>query len=112
MILSHIVAALSAFVRSVQYAGVLRISKAERVRYVKKAVRLALCYAGFGTFWNLREAWKAGEAAFLILRLRRGHRLADISTRKHEALSRGVLTALSRSRASRVSSDVIRQRNT
>lgn len=65
MIFSHIVAALSAFIRSVQYAGVLRISKAERVPYVKKAVRLALCYAGFGIPWNLREAWKAGEAAFL-----------------------------------------------
>lgn len=65
MIFSHIVAALSAFIRSVQYAGVLRISKAERVRYLKKAIRLALCYAGFGTPWNLMEAWKAGEAAFL-----------------------------------------------
>lgn len=65
MIISHIVAALSAFIRSVQYAGVLGIHKAERVRYVKKSIRLALCYAGFGTPWNLREAWKAGEAAFL-----------------------------------------------
>lgn len=65
MILSHIVAALSAFIRSDQYAGILKISKAERVPYVKKSVRLALCYAGFGTPWNLREAWKAGKAAFL-----------------------------------------------
>jgi hypothetical protein len=65
MILSHIVAALSAFVRSVQYAGVLGISQAERVRYVKKSIRLALCYAGFGAPWNVMEAWKAGEAAFL-----------------------------------------------
>src|SRR5438067_1464233 len=65
MILTHIVAALGAFLRSVQYAGVLRISQAERVRYVKKSMRLALCYAGFGIPWNLREAWKAGEAAFL-----------------------------------------------
>lgn len=65
MIFSHIVAALSAFMLSVKYAGVLKISKSERVPYVKKAVRLALCYAGFGTHWNLREAWKAGEAAFL-----------------------------------------------
>lgn len=65
MILSHIVAALSAFVRSVQYAGVLGISRAELVRYVKKSIRLALCYAGFGTPWNVGEAWKAGEAAFL-----------------------------------------------
>lgn len=65
MIVTHIVAALSAFVRSVQYGGVLRISQAERVRYTKKSIRLALCYAGFGTPWNLMEAWKAGEAAFL-----------------------------------------------
>jgi hypothetical protein len=65
MIFSHLVAALSAFISSLQYAGVLGISKGERVRYVKKAIRLALCYAGFGVPWNLREAWKAGEAAFL-----------------------------------------------
>jgi hypothetical protein len=65
MILTHIVAALGAFRHSVQYAGVLRISQAERVRYVKKSIRLALCYAGFGIPWNLMEAWKAGEAAFL-----------------------------------------------
>lgn len=65
MILSHLVAALSAFIRSVQYARVLRISKAERVRYVKKSIRLALCYAGFADPRNLMEAWRAGEAAFL-----------------------------------------------
>lgn len=65
MILSHIVAALSAFVRSVRYAEVLRISQGERVRYVKKSISLALCYAGFAAPWNLMEAWKAGEAAFL-----------------------------------------------
>lgn len=65
MIFSHIVAAFGAFIRSIQYAGVLKILKAERIPYVKKSVRLALCYAGFGTAWNLREAWKAGEAGFL-----------------------------------------------
>lgn len=64
MLLSHFVAALSALVRSVQYAGVLSISRAERVRYVKKSIRLALCFAGFGTPWNLIEAWKAGQAGF------------------------------------------------
>jgi hypothetical protein len=64
MILCHFVAALSALVHSVQYAGVLRISRAERARYVKKSIRLALCFAGFGTPWNLIEAWKAGQAAF------------------------------------------------
>jgi len=64
MILSHLVTALSALVRSMQYAGVLGISRTERVRYIKKSVRLALCFAGFGTPWNLIEAWKAGQAAF------------------------------------------------
>lgn len=65
MILSHLVAALSAFIRSVQYARVLRISRTERVRYGKKSILLALCYAGFAAPWNFLEAWKAGEAAFL-----------------------------------------------
>lgn len=65
MILSHIVAAYSAFVHSLRYAGALAISRAERVRYIKKSIRLALCYAGFGTPWNFREAWRAGKAAFL-----------------------------------------------
>lgn len=65
MILSHIVAALSALLRSLQYAGALRISRSERVSYSKKCIRLALCYAGFGTPWSLKEAWKAGDAAFL-----------------------------------------------
>lgn len=65
MIFSHIIAALAALIRSVQYASVLGISKGERFRYVKKSIRLALCYAGFGTPWNVMEAWKAGEAAFL-----------------------------------------------
>jgi hypothetical protein len=65
MILSHIVAVLSAFLRSLHYAGTLQISRSERVSYTKKSIRLALCYAGFGTPWNLKEAIKAGEAAFL-----------------------------------------------
>lgn len=65
MIVSHIVAALSAFIRSVQYAKVLKISPSEHLRYLKKSIRLGLCYAGFGSPWNLIEAWKAGEAAFL-----------------------------------------------
>ena len=65
MILSHSCAALGAFTRSVQYAAVLGISRREHVRYLKKSIRLALCYAGFADPWNLREAWKAGEAAFL-----------------------------------------------
>jgi hypothetical protein len=65
MIFSHLVAALSAFVRSLQYAGALQISRSEHVSYTKKSIRLALCYAGFATPWNFNEAWKAGEAAFL-----------------------------------------------
>ena len=65
MIFSHSCAALGAFTRSVQYAAVLGISRREHVRYLKKSIRLALCYAGFADPWNLREAWKAGEAAFL-----------------------------------------------
>lgn len=65
MILCHLIAALSAFVRSLQYAGVLSIARRERVRYLKKSIRLGLCYAGFGVPWNIIKAWKAGEAAFL-----------------------------------------------
>lgn len=65
MILNHFIAALSALVHSIQYAGVLTIVQGERVRYFKKSLRLGLCYAGFGVPWNLVEAWKAGEAAFL-----------------------------------------------
>jgi hypothetical protein len=65
MILSHIVAAFSALVHSLRYARALAISRGERVRYTKKSIRLALCYAGFGTPWNLKEAWKAGDAALL-----------------------------------------------
>lgn len=65
MIVSHTVAALSALMRSNQYAATLGISRRERVHYLKKSVRLGLCYAGFGTPWGFTEAWKAGEAAFL-----------------------------------------------
>lgn len=65
MILSHIVAAFSGLVHSLKYARALAIRRSERLRYIKKSIRLALCYAGFGTAWNLKEAWKAGEAAFL-----------------------------------------------
>ncbi len=64
MIISHIVAALRALILCARYASTLNISHAERVRYVKKSIRLALCFAGFGTPWNLIEAWKAGQAAF------------------------------------------------
>ena len=65
MFLSHICAALRALTRSVQYADVLGISRHERIRYLKKSIRLALCYAAFARPWNVRQALKAGEAAFL-----------------------------------------------
>jgi hypothetical protein len=65
MILLHIVAAFSALVYSFRYQGALAIARTERVRYIKKSLRLGLCYAGFAAPWNLIEAWKAGEAAFL-----------------------------------------------
>jgi hypothetical protein len=65
MFVSHVVAALSAFFWSRRYAGVLKISPQERVRYAKKSVRLALCYAAFGGTWNVHEASRAGKAAFL-----------------------------------------------
>jgi hypothetical protein len=65
MILSHIIAALSAAVRSIQYQRVLAISGDHRIKYIKKSVRLGLCYAGFAVPWDPFEAWKAGEAAFL-----------------------------------------------
>jgi len=65
MILSHLLAAISALVHSRRYKRALAISRSERGRYIKKSTRLALCYAGFGTPWNFKEAWKAGEAAFL-----------------------------------------------
>jgi hypothetical protein len=64
MIISHIVAALRALMVSGRYASTLSISREERTRYFKKSTRLALCFAGFGTAWNLVEAWKAGQAGF------------------------------------------------
>ena len=64
MILSHLVAALRAFMLSLQYAKALEISRSERMRYIKKSARLALCFAGFGTPWSSTEAWRAGQAAF------------------------------------------------
>jgi hypothetical protein len=65
MIISHLIAAFSAVVCSIQYAGVLTVAQGERVRYLKKSLRLGLCYAGFGVPWKVVEAWKAGKAAFL-----------------------------------------------
>lgn len=65
MFLNQIVAATSALVRSVQYGPALGISRTEWVRYLKKSISFGLCYAGFGTAGRIREAWNAGEAAFL-----------------------------------------------
>jgi hypothetical protein len=64
-IISHIVAAVSALIRSVQYASALGIQGKEWHRYLQKSANLGLCYAGFGTAGSFREAWLAGEAAFL-----------------------------------------------
>jgi hypothetical protein len=62
---SHIVASLSAFIRSVEYASNLKIRGKEWNRYLKKSISLGLCYAGFSPTGRIREAWGAGEAAFL-----------------------------------------------
>lgn len=65
MLLNQTLAALSAILRSVEYARVLGIRRRELIRYLKKSVSFGLCYAGFGTPGRMREAWMAGEAAFL-----------------------------------------------
>lgn len=65
MLLSHIFAASSALIRSVEYARLLKIRGNEWKRYLKKSLSLGLCYAGFSTPGRIREAWRAGEAAFL-----------------------------------------------
>ncbi len=65
MLLNQTVAALSALLRSVEYARLLGIRRRELIRYLKKSVSFGLCYAGFGTPGRVREAWMAGEAAFL-----------------------------------------------
>lgn len=65
MLINHIVAIASAILRSVQYASALGIRRREVGRYLKKSLSFGLCYAGFGTAGRVREAWSAGEAAFL-----------------------------------------------
>src|ERR1041384_7405499 len=65
MILSQSVAAVSAFTLSIRYGHVLGIRGREWNRYLKKSVSLGLCYAGFGSPRQVRQAWKAGEAGFL-----------------------------------------------
>jgi hypothetical protein len=65
MIICHIAAALAGFICSLQFARLLQISQTERWSYTKKSIRLSLCYASFAKPWNLRQGWKAGEAAFL-----------------------------------------------
>jgi len=65
MVFNHIIAALSAFIRSVEYAHVLNIQGKEWKRYLKKSLSLGLCYAGFSIAGKIRESWRAGEAAFL-----------------------------------------------
>lgn len=65
MILSQFVAVVSAFTLSIRYGYVLGIRVREWNRYLKKSVSLGLCYAGFGSPRQMRQAWKAGEAGFL-----------------------------------------------
>ena len=65
MFLNQIVAATSAILRSVQHGPALGIRRTEWVRYLKKSISFGLCYAGFGIAGRMREAWDAGEAAFL-----------------------------------------------
>lgn len=65
MMFTHITAAVSALLRSVQYAQKLHIHGGEWNRYLKKSLSLGLCYAGFGYEEGLKVAWRAGEAAFL-----------------------------------------------
>jgi hypothetical protein len=64
-LVGHITAAASALLRSAQHAGALGIRRGEWQRYLKKSCSLGLCYAGFGTTGSVKEAWMAGEAAFL-----------------------------------------------
>lgn len=61
---AHFTAAASALALSLRYGRRLGIRSKEWVRYLKKSISLGLCYAGLGTQGTLREAWKAGEAAF------------------------------------------------
>lgn len=65
MFFSHIVAGSSALLRSLEYAHAIGIKRGEWKRYLKKSLSLGLCYAGFSVHGRVREAWRAGEAAFL-----------------------------------------------
>ncbi|MBN1568431.1 MAG: hypothetical protein JXA73_11350 [Acidobacteria bacterium] len=51
--------------RSIQYGSALAIQGGEWKRYLKKSISFGLCYAGLGNKISSREAWNAGEAAFL-----------------------------------------------
>jgi hypothetical protein len=64
-VLSHIVASANSIIRSIQYGRTLDIRGREWKRYLEKSLSFGLCYAGFGKPGCVREAWMAGEAAFL-----------------------------------------------
>jgi hypothetical protein len=64
-VLSHILASTNSFIRTIQYGRTLNIRAREWKRYLKKSLSVGLCYAGFSRPGCVREAWMAGEAAFL-----------------------------------------------
>jgi hypothetical protein len=64
-VLNHIVASTNAIIRSIEYGRTLDIKGREWKRYLKKSLSFGLCYAGFSNPGCVREAWMAGEAAFL-----------------------------------------------
>lgn len=65
MILSNISAAMNAALLSVRYGRALEIRGREWIRYLKKSISFGLCYEGLGAKRSIKEAWRAGEAAFL-----------------------------------------------
>jgi hypothetical protein len=61
----YTIATASAVGYSLRHARALAIARGEWVRYLKKSVYCSLCYVGLGARGTAREAWKAGQAAFL-----------------------------------------------
>jgi hypothetical protein len=65
MIVRYTIATASAAGYSIRHARALAIARGEWVRYLKKSVYCSLCYVGLGARGTAREAWQAGQAAFL-----------------------------------------------
>jgi hypothetical protein len=65
MMVRYAIATASAAGYSIRHARALEIGRGEWVRYVKKSVYCSLCYVGLGARGTAREAWKAGQTAFL-----------------------------------------------